>query len=205
MSMLGRFLLASAEGVQMLGDIAHLPGLRALAQVHPPAGTAILCLLGALLCFGSARLGYTGMPRRRWWLRYTGVWPLIPMGQVVELIGRDVQVSRKDTVLTFPAEEAGAVQVEMVDEHGWVDWWHTDGNTGLSYLLTFEMRSEAEARAIAQALALAGHRDGGGVGRMADSRRDDRGSASPAPQRGNLRGAGRAPARLPGLHGPEGG
>ncbi len=50
------------------------------------------------------------------------------------------------------------MQAEMVDGRGSVGWWHTDRNTGLSYLLTFEMRSEVEARVVAQALALAGHR-----------------------------------------------
>ncbi len=158
MSMLGRIFLSSAEGIQMLGDIARVPGLRALTQVHLPSGTVVLCLLGALLCFGAPNLGSRGIRRKRWRLRYTGVWPLIPTGQMVELsVGRDVQVSWKDTVLTFPAEEAGAVQVEMVGGRGWVGWWHTDRNTGLSYLLTFEMRSETEARAVSQALALASH------------------------------------------------
>jgi hypothetical protein len=159
MSIVGRLFLATAEGIQMLGAIASVPGLRMLAQIHLPAGTAVLCLLGALFCFGAPRLGSRGTPRQRWWLRYTGVWPLIPIGEVVELsVGPDVQVAWKDKKLTFPPEEAGTVQVEMTNGRGWVGWWHTDRNNGLSYLLTFEMRSDAEARTIAQALAMAGHR-----------------------------------------------
>lgn len=157
MSVLSRIFLSLAEGIHMLGDIARVPGLRALTHVHHPTGAAVLCLLGALFCFGAPNL--RSIRRHRWWLRYTGVWPLIPTGKVVELsVGRDVQVSWKDSILTFPAEEASAVQVEMVDGRGWVGWWHTDRNTGLSYLLTFEVRSDVEAGQVAQALTLAGHR-----------------------------------------------
>ncbi len=101
MSILGRLFLAAAVGIQMLGDIARVPGLRVLTQIHPPSGTAVLCLLGALVCFGAPRLGGKGVPRQRWRLRYTGVWPLIPAGEVVELsVGPDVQVSWKDKKIT---------------------------------------------------------------------------------------------------------
>ena len=158
MNGLGRLFLAAAVGIQLLGDIARIPGLRALGQVHPPSGAAVLCLLGALICFGSPRLGRRGIPRQRWRLRYTGVWPVIPAGERVELsVGPDVQVSWRDKTFTFPSEEAGAVQGETAGGRGWVGWRHNDRNSGLSYLLTFEMRSDSEAEAVAHALADAGH------------------------------------------------
>ncbi len=61
-------------------------------------------------------------------------------------------ISRGDAA----AARASGNDPQQVDARDWVGWWYTNRNTGLSYLLTFEMRSEVEARAIAQALARAG-------------------------------------------------
>jgi len=158
MSVLGRLFLAAAVGVQFLGDLARVPGLRPLAQIDPPSRTALLLLLVGLFCFGAPPLRRRGIPRQRWWLRYTGVWPVIPAGKMIELsVGPDVEVSWRGKTFKFPAEEAGAVQGEMAGGHGWVGWRHTDRNTGLGYLLTFEVSSVTEADAVAHALANAGH------------------------------------------------
>jgi hypothetical protein len=160
MSILGRLFLAAAEGIHMLGDIARVPGLQVLAQVHLPAGAAVLCLLAALFCFGAPRLGSKGLPRRRWRLKYIGVWPLITTGDMVELsVGRDVQVSWRDQTITFPVEEVASVQLDdTTPRNGWVGWWHNDLNSGQNYWVSFETQSNTEARTIAQALAMAGHR-----------------------------------------------
>jgi hypothetical protein len=83
---------------------------------------------------------------------------VIPAGEIVELsVGPDVQVSWRDKTFTFPAEELGAVQGETAGNHSWTGWWHTDRNSGIAYLLTFEVRSDHEARAIGHALATVTH------------------------------------------------
>jgi len=158
MSALGRLFLAAAAGVQFLGDLGRVPGLRPLAQIHPPSRTALLLLLVGLFCFGAPPLRRRGIPRQRWWLRYTGVWPVIPAGQMVELsVGPDVRVSWGDKTITFPAEEVSTAQYEWAGRSGWVGWQHADRNSGLSHLLTFAVRTVTEAERIAHALAGAGH------------------------------------------------
>jgi len=78
---------------------------------------------------------------------------------MVELrVGPGVRVSWGDKTLAFSAEELRSGQYEWAGGRGWVGWWHTDRNNGLSYLLTFEVRSDHEARAIGHALATAAHR-----------------------------------------------
>ena len=158
MSGLGRLFLAAAMEIPWLNDIGRVPGLRALAQVHLPSAFVVLCLLGALICFGAPRLGRRGIPRQRWRLRYTGVWPVIPAGEMVELsVGPDVRVSWKDKTISFPVEEVSTAQYEWAERSGWVGWRHVDHNSGLSHLLNFAARSANEAEAVAHALLSVAH------------------------------------------------